>query len=82
MLTAELNSIKLYLIAWINPLSDDDLIGFLDGLRISRAKTDWWEEFPTAQQKEILAGLKDAESGKVIELKRVLGKFKKWLILK
>jgi hypothetical protein len=39
--TAELNSIKLNLIAWINQLSDADVIGFLDGLRISRAKTDW-----------------------------------------
>lgn len=69
MSTAELNSIKLNLIAWINQLSDADLIGFLDGLRISRSRNDWWEELPASHQKEILAGLKDAESGKVIDSK-------------
>lgn len=67
MSTAELNSIKLDLIAWINQLSDADLIGFLDGLRISRTKTDWWKELSSSQQKEILAGLKDAEDGKVMD---------------
>jgi hypothetical protein len=69
MSTAELNSIKLNLIAWINQLSDADLIGFLDGLRISSAKTDWWEELPASHKKAILAGLKDAESGKVMDTK-------------
>jgi hypothetical protein len=67
MSTAELNSIKLDLIAWINQLSDADLIGFLDGLRISRTKTDWWKELSSSQQKEILAGLKDTEDGKVMD---------------
>ena len=67
MSTAELNSIKLNLIAWISQLSDADVIGFLDGLRISRAKTDWWEELSPAQQKEILSGMKDAEEGKVMD---------------
>ena len=67
MSTAELNSIKLNLIAWINQLSDTDVIGFLDGLRISRTKTDWWEELSSLQQNEILAGMKDAEDGKVID---------------
>ena len=67
MSTAELNSIKLNLIAWINQLSDADVIVFLDGLRISRTKTDWWEELSSAQQKEILAGMKDSEDGKVMD---------------
>ena len=67
MSTAELNSIKLNLIAWINQLSDADLIGFMDGLRISRSKTDWWDELSISQQKEILVGLKDVESDKVME---------------
>lgn len=67
MSTAELNSIKLNLIAWINQLSDADVIVFLDGLRISRTKTDWWEELSLTQQKEILAGMKDSEDGKVMD---------------
>ncbi len=67
MSAAELNGIKLDLIAWINQLSDSDLIYFLDGLRVSRDKKDWWEELLTAQKKEVLAGLKDAEAGRVMD---------------
>ena len=44
MSAAELNGIKLNLVAWINQLSDTELITFLDGIRASRAKDDWWEE--------------------------------------
>ena len=67
MSTAELNGIKLDLIDWINKLSDADLIQFLDGLRISRAQNDWWEELSTSQKKQILAGLKDADEGKLMD---------------
>lgn len=67
MTTAELNGIKINLIDWINQLSDADLIFFLDGLRISRDNQDWWEELPTAQKKQVLAGLKDAEEGRVMD---------------
>lgn len=70
MLTAELNGIKLDLIDWISQLSDVDLILFLDGLRISRAQNDWWEELPFAQKKQILAGLKDADEGKLMDSKQ------------
>lgn len=70
MSTAELDGIKLDLIDWINNLSDADLIQFLDGLRISRAKNDWWEELPVDQKKQILAGLKDADEGKLLDTKK------------
>lgn len=70
MSTAELNGIKLDLIDWINKLSDADLIQFLDGLRISRAQNDWWEELPVVQKKQILAGLKDADEGKLMDSKK------------
>lgn len=70
MSTAELNGIKLDLIDWINKLSDDDLILFLDGLRISRAQNDWWEELPIIQKKQILAGIKDADEGKLMNSKK------------
>ena len=69
MSTAELKGIKLNLIDWINQLSDEDLITFLDGLRISRTKTDWWEELSSDQRKQVLAGLKDADDGKVVDSK-------------
>jgi len=70
MSTAELNGIKIDLIDWINKLSDADLIQFLDGLRISRAQNDWWEELPVVQKKQILAGLKDADEGKLMDSKK------------
>jgi hypothetical protein len=70
MSAAEINSIKLNLISWINQLSDKDLISFLDGLRSSRIKNDWWNELSLAHKKQILAGLKDAENGKSIQSKQ------------
>lgn len=70
MSTAELNGIKQDLIDWINKLSDPDLIQFLDGLRISTAQNDWWEELNVAQKKQILAGLKDADEGKLMNSKK------------
>ena len=69
MSSAKLKGIKLNLITWINELSDAELITFLDGLRISRAKSDWWEELSTPQKKHVLSGLKDAEDGKVMDSK-------------
>lgn len=66
MSTAELNEIKLDLIAWINQISDVDLISLLEGIRNSRSKGDLWDELSTNQKKIILSGLRDAEAGKLI----------------
>jgi len=66
MSTAELNEIKLNLIAWINQLSDTDIISFLEGIKNSWSKSDWWDELSSGQKKVVLAGLKDAEEGILI----------------
>ena len=66
MSTTELNGIKLDLIDWINNLSDADLIVFLDGLRVSTNKKDWWNDLSEADKKQIEAGIKDADEGKVV----------------
>jgi len=63
MSTAELNEIKLNLIAWINQISDADLISLLEGIRSSRSRGDWWDELSAQQKKIILSGLTDAEAG-------------------
>jgi hypothetical protein len=65
MSAAEINGIKLNLIAWINQLSDTELITFLDGIRVSKAKNDWWDELSDKQKKHVLAGIKDADTGKL-----------------
>ena len=76
MSTAEINGIKLNLISWINQLSDKDVISFLDGIRLSRTKEDWWDELSAAQKKQILSGIKDADNGKIIGSKDFWKKLK------
>ena len=66
MSTAELNQTKLDLIAWINRLSDENMIEFLDGLKKSKSKDDWWDDLSENQQKILRNGMDDIESGNVI----------------
>jgi len=66
MSTAELNKKKLDLIAWINKLSDENIIEFLDGLKRSKTKDDWWDDLSESQQKMLQNGIDDIESGSVI----------------
>jgi hypothetical protein len=76
MSTAELNETKLNLIAWINQISDADLLSLLEGIRSSRSKGDWWDELSAQQKKIILSGLKDAEEGNLISSRTFWKKLK------
>jgi hypothetical protein len=42
------------------------MIAFLDGLKKSKSKDDWWDDLSENQQKIVRNGLDDIESGKVI----------------
>lgn len=66
MSTAELNAKKLELIAWINKLSDEGIIEFLDGLRNSTPEEDWWDDLSERQQELVKKGLDDADNGRVV----------------
>ena len=66
MSSAELNHKKLDLIAWINRLSDENIIEFLDGLKRSKSKDDWWDGLSENQQKMLQNGIDDIENGNVI----------------
>ena len=66
MSSAELNQKKLELIAWINRLSDENIIEFLDGLKRSKSKDDWWDGLSENQQKILQNGIDDIENGNVI----------------
>lgn len=66
MSTAELNKMKLDLIAWINKLSDENLIEFLDGLKRSKSNSDWWDSLSESQKKMVQDGLDDIEKGDII----------------
>jgi predicted transcriptional regulator len=65
MSTAELNKKKLDLIAWINGLSDEHVIEFLDGLKASETRADWWDDLSITQQQMIKSGMRDIETGNV-----------------
>lgn len=66
MSAAELKLIKHNLVNWIGKISDEELISFLNGIRIARSKEDLWAELSDTQKKQVLAGLKDADNGKVV----------------
>jgi hypothetical protein len=66
MSTAELNQTKLDLIAWINRLSDENMIEFLDGLKKSKSTGDCWDSLSENQQKMLRNGIDDIENGNVI----------------
>ena len=66
MSTAELNRKKLDLIAWINQLSDEHIIDFLDGLKTADTKGDWWAELSESQQLLLKKGMNDLKTGNVI----------------
>jgi hypothetical protein len=61
MSTAELNQTKLDLIAWINRLSDENMIEFLDGLKKSKSKDDWWDDLSENQQKMLRNGISSSQ---------------------
>lgn len=66
MSTAELNKTKLDLIAWINKLSDENIIEFLDSLKSSSSNDDWWDELSISQKQLLKNGLEDIDKGNVI----------------
>ncbi|MCB0819432.1 MAG: hypothetical protein KDC13_02325 [Bacteroidetes bacterium] len=70
MSTGELNKMKLDLIAWINRLSDENIIEFLDGLKKSKSKNDWWDELSDSQQKTLQNGIDEIEKGQQISSKQ------------
>ena len=66
MTTTEINKKKLDLIAWINRLSDENTIEFLDGLKQSKSKADWWDELSVDQKKIVQNGIEEIEAGHVM----------------
>lgn len=76
MSAAELNKIKLDLIAWIKDLSDENVLTFMNGIRQSQTPGDWWDELSEGQKEAIRTGLKDMEAGRVMESKAFLKRLK------
>jgi hypothetical protein len=76
MTTGELNKKKLDLIAWINRLSDENMIEFLDGLKKSKSKNDWWDELSDSQQKVLQIGIDEINNGKTVSAKQFWNELK------
>lgn len=70
MSATEINEIKLDLIAWINQLSDVDLLAFLDALKSSKSKGDFWDNLTEDQRKIILKGIDQVNQNKVLNSKQ------------
>lgn len=66
MSTAELNEKKRDLIAWINRLSDEPMIEFLEALKSSETNTDWWDDLADSKKQVLKNGLDDIEKGDVL----------------
>jgi ABC-type Mn2+/Zn2+ transport system ATPase subunit len=66
MSVAEIKKTKLNLIAWIEQLSDVNMLTVLDGLRSSKSDNDWWDNLTENQKQHINEGLNDVENGRVV----------------
>jgi len=66
MSVAEIKKTKSDLIAWIEQLSDMNMLTVLDGLKNSKSEKDWWDDLDINQHKHINEGLSDVENGRVI----------------
>jgi hypothetical protein len=66
MSVAEMEETKSNLIAWIEQLSDADMLAFLDSLRSSKHTEDWWDDLSESQKRHIEEGIDDIENGREI----------------
>jgi hypothetical protein len=66
MSVAEIEKTRSNLIAWIEQLSDADMLAFLDGLRSPKPTKDWWDDLSESQKRHIEEGIDDIENGREI----------------
>jgi hypothetical protein len=66
MSATEIKETKSNLIAWIEGLSDINMLTALDSLRNSKPTGDWWDDLSEAQKQHINEGIDDEENGRVI----------------
>jgi predicted transcriptional regulator len=66
MSITEVQETKTNLKAWIDQLSDNNMLSMLDGLRTSNSDKISWEELSEYQRENINEGLNDIENGRVM----------------
>jgi hypothetical protein len=76
MSAAEIKETKSNLIAWINQLSDANMLSMLDGLRTLGVDDYSWDNLTEFQKKHIAEGLDDIEHGRVISSEELWSRLK------
>ncbi|ASU35812.1 hypothetical protein [Mucilaginibacter xinganensis] len=66
MSVAEIKETKSNLIAWIEQLSDSNMLTVLDSIRNTKSENDWFDNLSASQKQHISEGIDDAENGRVV----------------
>jgi hypothetical protein len=66
MSVAEIKQTKMNLIAWIEQLSDTNMLAVLENLKNSKTDGDWWDELSEVQKQNLNEGLKEAQEGRTV----------------
>jgi predicted transcriptional regulator len=66
MSVAEIKKTKSNLIAWIEQLSDSNMLTVLDSIRSTKSQKDWFEDLSESQKQHINEGIADEENGHVM----------------
>ena len=78
MNTDELNTDRKELINWIKNLDNENLLTFLNTLRISEKSksSDWWDTLTKLEIEDINQGLEDVAKGNTLSAKEFWSKLK------
>ncbi|MCQ6960075.1 hypothetical protein [Mucilaginibacter aquariorum] len=76
MSIAEIKRAKLGLIAWIEQLSDTNMLSFLESLKDSKSDKDWWDTLTEDEIRHINEGIVDADNGRMIPSEELWKKLK------
>ena len=76
MSIAEIKQAKLGLIAWIEQLSDTNMLSFLESLKDSKSDKDWWDTLTEGEIRHINEGIADADNGRMISSEELWKKLK------
>ena len=66
MSVAEVEETKSNLKAWIDQLSDVNMLSLLDGLRAVNSDNFSWDDLSEYQKQHINTGLEDIENGRIL----------------
>lgn len=69
--STKLGKTKNELVGWIQSLTDNSLLAFLNAVKLSSEEktSDWWAELTENDRTNILSGIRDYEQGKTIDSK-------------